>query len=77
MVNDNCIVVFDSNKATSFCVFNLSTKKGFNIVKRAVVGSEENELDNWAEVLSITYKNGLIGSHTKIKKEWIEYVESY
>lgn len=72
IVTDTCLIVFDKFKATSFCVYNLNTRSGFDKVKKRVIESGEDELNNWVDILSITFENGLIGSHTTIKKEWLD-----
>lgn len=72
VITSDTVVAFDKIQATLYHVFESANKKPLARMKKAIIHSDKDELNTWADVITLAREEGLIGYGTRLKREWLE-----
>lgn len=72
VITPETVVAFDKIQATLYHVFETANKAPLARMKHAIIISKADELNTWADVITLAREEGLIGYGTRVRREWFE-----
>lgn len=72
VITDTTLTAFDQIQATVYHAFETPNKRPLDEMRYEVEHSTPDELNSWADVISLALNKGLRGYGTKLQHEWFE-----
>ena len=70
VIKRDVIIAFDALQATAYPSYGASSRQPLNELRKAILKSNDNELNTWVDAIELTQKLGIIGYGTRRRKEW-------
>lgn len=72
IISDDYMVALGKWQATIYYTYDLTNRIPFDTMKKKIIKSEPEEYNDWADIITLATKHGIIGHGAKLKKEWLE-----